>query len=173
MQNYAFAGCYNLSSIVDYRLAAQTVYNYTFGQTAASNATTGYVGYATHSTGNNALCVYAAAEGYDDGYWADPLQDSTKCGFSLKYIDPENVKYCNVMFNAGDGTVEGAAIYVKMLKQNSVIKTLPTPTCPEATPYFGGWYTGQDGTGIKYAVKSKVPAQSELMLYALYGATPF
>lgn len=173
IQNFAFAGCYGLSSIIDYRLIAQTIYDYTFGQTAASNWSNGYVGYATHSTGNNMLCVYAAAEGYDDGFWSDPLQESTKCGFSLKYIDPENVKYCNVMFNAGDGSIAGAAIYAKQLKQNSLLKTLPTPVCPEATPYFGGWYTGQNGTGTRYTAKSKVPAQSELMLYALYGIAPF
>lgn len=72
------------------------------------------------------------------------------------------------MFNAGDGTVEDQSIYVKTLKQHSTL-ALPTPTCPEATPYFIGWYTGPNGAGMEYTAGSKVPAQSELTLYALYA----
>ena len=80
LNDYAFAGCYNLSSIVDRRLTAQTVYSNTFGNTASNNASNGYTGYATH--GSNILYTYAAATGYDDGYWYDPLQNTTKCGFN-------------------------------------------------------------------------------------------
>lgn len=50
---------------------------------------------------------------------------------------------------------------------------LPTPTGPEATPYFIGWYTGQNGVGKQYGAGSKVPAQSELTLYALYSAKQY
>ena len=49
-----------------------------------------YTGYSTR--GNNVLSIYADAEGYDQGQWLDPLQNPDKCGFSIQYIDPENVK---------------------------------------------------------------------------------
>lgn len=68
--NYAFNGCYNVSSIVDTRLTAQTAYAQSFGQ-AASAGSTGYTGYS--SRGSNVLCTYAVADGYEDGYWLDPL----------------------------------------------------------------------------------------------------
>lgn len=76
------------------------MYAGTFG-TTASNSSTGYTGYA--SKGNNILCTYVVAKGYEDGYWADPLQNAAKGGFGLSYIDPENLKYCQVTFDAGDG----------------------------------------------------------------------
>jgi hypothetical protein len=57
--------------------------------------------------------------------------------------------------------------------QGKKIGTLPTPTCPAETPYFGGWYTGQDGTGEKYNADSLAPNQDTLTLYAYYGTTPF
>lgn len=57
--------------------------------------------------------------------------------------------------------------------QGKKIGTLPIPTCPAETPYFGGWYTGQDGTGEKYNADSLAPNQDTLTLYAYYGTTPF
>ena len=45
------------------------------------------------------------ATGYDDGYWNDPLQEPTKCGFNIQYIDPENLRYCTISFDAGEGSV--------------------------------------------------------------------
>ncbi len=42
-----------------------------------------YVGRNTYSTGENMLYVPADSTGYDSGRWADPLCDSTKCGFTL------------------------------------------------------------------------------------------
>jgi hypothetical protein len=49
-----------------------------------------YTGYKTR--GSNVLSIYADAEGYDQGQWLDPLQNPDKCGFNIKYIDPENAK---------------------------------------------------------------------------------
>ncbi len=167
LNNYVFNGCYKVSSIVDYRLTAQTAYAYTFGQ-AASIGSTGYTGYS--SRGSNVLCTYVIADGYEDGYWADPLQDASKCGFSIQYIDPENLKYCQVTFDAGDGTLDETT---KQCIQDKKIGTLPTPIAPEATPYFGGWWTGEGGTGTKCTSSTKAPAQETLTLYALYGTTPF
>lgn len=165
--NYALAGCRALSSIIDRRLTAQTVGADTFGD-ATGTGNTAYTGYNTR--GSNVLCAYAAAEGYDTGYWLDPLQNADKCGFNMQYIDPENLRYCEITFNAGDGTVDTPT---KTYVQGKTIRELPTVTCPASTPYFGGWWTEQGGTGIKYSTTSRAPNQDTLTLYALYGTTPF
>lgn len=161
----AFAGCYSLSSIVDRRLTAQTTYANTFGDTASNNALNGYTGYATH--GSNILCTYAAATGYDDGYWNDPLQEPTKCGFNIQYIDPENLRYCTISFDAGEGSVSETS---RQIIYGRKIGELPEPTCPADKPYFGGWYTEADGAGTKYSAASTVPSQDSLTLYAFYSA---
>lgn len=166
LNDYAFAGCYNLSSIVDRRLTAQTTYANTFGSTASNNESNGYTGYATH--GSNILCTYAAATGYDDGYWNDPLQNTTKCGFNTQYIDPENVHWCTIVFDAGSGSVSPST---KQVVYGKKIGELPEPTCPADKPYFGGWYTEADGAGTKYSADSTAPSQDSLTLYAFYSAT--
>lgn len=165
LNDYAFAGCYSLSSIVDRRLTAQTIYTNTFGNTASNNSSTGYTGYATH--GSNILCTYAAATGYDDGYWNDPLQEPTKCGFNIQYIDPENLRYCTISFDAGEGSVSETS---RQLIYGRKIGELPEPTCPTDKPYFGGWYTEAGGAGMKYSADSTVPSQDSLTLYAFYSA---
>ena len=95
--DYAFAGCRALKSITDYRLTAQTVSQYTFGQTAGIT-NTGYTGYNTR--GSNVLSVYWDATGYDASYWLDPLRDPDKCMYSIQYIDPEHASWCSVEFDA-------------------------------------------------------------------------
>jgi len=77
---YALAGCYKLSSIVDYRLTAQTAYDGTFGYSTGTGSTA-YTGYSTR--GSNVLSVYWAATGYDISRWLDPLQDPDKCGYNI------------------------------------------------------------------------------------------
>ena len=165
LNDYAFAGCYNLSSIVDRRLTAQTTYENTFGNTASNNSSAGYTGYATH--GSNILCTYAAATGYDNGYWNDPLQNPTKCGFNAQYIDPENLRYCTILFDAGEGSVSETS---RQIVYGKKIRELPEPTCPADKPYFGGWYTESDGAGTKYSANSTAPSQDSLTLYAFYSA---
>lgn len=166
LNDYAFAGCYNLSSIVDCRLTAQATYTNTFGNTASNNASNGYTGYATH--GSNILCTYVAAIGYDDGYWNDPLQNPTKCGFNRQYIDPENLRYCTISFDAGEGTVSETS---RQIVYGRKIGELPKPTCPADKPYFGGWYTEADGAGTKYSADSIAPSQDSFTLHAFYSAT--
>ena len=76
----AFSGCTNISTIYANPTTAPTVANTVFG-----NTTTNYTGRNTYSSGTNLLVVKDGATGYDSGYWLDPLQDSTKCGFTLKH----------------------------------------------------------------------------------------
>lgn len=164
--DYAFAGCYKVSSIVDHRLAAQSVAANTFGYSASNSASSGYTGYSTR--GSNVLCTYVVATGYDSSYWNDPLQTSGKCGFKQAYIDPENLKYCTVTFDPGDGTVSPTQ---QDYLQGKTYISLPTATGPADTPYFAGWYTEPAGAGTKITKDSTVPSQSTLTLYALYSVT--
>ena len=162
----AFAGCYNLSSITDLRLTAQTSAVSMFGSSTSLGNTT-YTGYRTR--GSNVLSIYAEAEDYDTGNWLDPLQNASKCGFGIQYIDPENAKYCTITFDAGEGTVGTTSVQVMYAKR---LGTLPTPTAPESTPYFGGWYTEENGGGTRYGASSRCPKQETLVLHAYYGTTP-
>ena len=77
---YAFSDCSGLTTITCNALTAPTIQNSTFG-----NGSADYIGRNTYNTGNNKLIVPAGATGYDSSYWADPLQDNTKCGFTLEY----------------------------------------------------------------------------------------
>lgn len=120
--NYAFAGCRALSSIADYRLTAQTVSQYTFGS-AAGTGNTAYTGYNTR--GSNDLGIYWDATGYDSGYWLDPLQNQDKCGFNIKYLDPEHASWCTVAFDARCcGEIDGSRTAQKQIGQGKSMREL-------------------------------------------------
>lgn len=163
--DYAFAGCYQISSIIDKRLTAQTVSTNTFGNTTGT-VTNAYTGYQTK--GNNILSTYFAATGYDENIWNDPLQNPDKCGFIQQYIDPENVAYHTITFDAGNGSIAETS---KQIVSNRKIGELPELICPEDMPYFGGWYTAVNGEGDRITKDYRVT--SDITLYALYSNTPF
>lgn len=74
----AFNGCVALHTIIAPWTSAPKTDTKTFG-TSTSN----YTGRNTYNTGQNVLIVPAGATGYDSSYWLDPLQNSSKCGFTL------------------------------------------------------------------------------------------
>ena len=76
-----FHGCLSLSSITCLAATAPTVKSGAFG-----DSDTSYTGFDTHDQGINKLKVPTGATGYDTGYWKDPLQNSSKCGFTIEYI---------------------------------------------------------------------------------------
>ena len=79
--NYLFNGCLNLKSIkLGEKVASTTVSSSTFGSSSST-----YTGYNSRSTGENKLYVPVGATGYDTGYWLDPLQNTSKCGFTVVY----------------------------------------------------------------------------------------
>ena len=80
--NDAFSDCTALSSITSLRTSAPIIQSYAFGA-----LTSNYTGRNTYSTGDNVLKVPQGATGYDSGVWLDPLQDATKCGFHIEYLD--------------------------------------------------------------------------------------
>ena len=76
----AFFSCSNLGTIRIFAIAAPTVQSDTFGTFSSS-----YTGSNNYNKGTNILYVPSGATGYNASYWLDPLQDSTKCGFTISY----------------------------------------------------------------------------------------
>ncbi len=76
----AFSICSNLESIRIFATTAPTVQSSTFG-----NDTSSYTGRNNYDKGTNILYVPSGATGYNASYWLDPLQNSTKCGFTISY----------------------------------------------------------------------------------------
>ena len=75
-----FNGCAYVKTLIFPWITAPKASYDTFG----SGGTT-YVGYYTRTTGKNKLLVPYGSTGYDSDYWLDPLQKSSKCGFTLDY----------------------------------------------------------------------------------------
>jgi hypothetical protein len=73
-----FHNCTSLSTIICMPTTAPTISPSTFG-----SSTTNYTGRKTYNTGENMLYVPQGATGYDASSWLDPLQNATKCGFTL------------------------------------------------------------------------------------------
>lgn len=77
-----FSGCIKLSTIILPFMEAPIIDSYTFG-TSTSSEQNRYTGYSTR--GSNVLYVPNGATGYDTGAWLDPLQNASKCGFTISY----------------------------------------------------------------------------------------
>lgn len=73
----SFAGCSKVKSITA-PLVAPTLQGQPFG-----NFSSGYTGRDTYNTGENKLYVPQGATGYDTGEWANAVQNSNACGFTL------------------------------------------------------------------------------------------
>ena len=81
LSTYCFAYCTNLTSITCLATTAPSVSVSTFGKYSVQ-----FTGLNTYNKGINKLKVPTGATGYDTSYWLDPLQKSTKCGFTIEYI---------------------------------------------------------------------------------------
>lgn len=77
-----FAGCRWTKYIFAPWRSAPNIPSDFFG-TATSGRDNFYTGYDTR--GSNVLHVPINATGYNTGYWNDPLQNTSKCGFSISY----------------------------------------------------------------------------------------
>lgn len=73
-----FKGCKSLKTIYCLVNEAPFTSGGPFG-----SSTSNYTGRNTYNTGENMLYVPQGATGYDTGQWLDPLQNATKCGFTL------------------------------------------------------------------------------------------
>ena len=70
------SGCVAVREIIAPWATAPVVQSNSFGTASSS-----YTGIS--STGQKILYVPAGATGYDSSYWLDPLQNASKCGFTL------------------------------------------------------------------------------------------
>ena len=76
----AFNGCRSLKTFVSKCKNAPSLSSTSFG-----NYDSSYAGRDTYNTGENILYVPVGATGYNTGYWLDPLQNPSKCGFRFSY----------------------------------------------------------------------------------------
>ena len=75
-----FYWCSSLHTIICAWQIAPPAIRDSFGSSTIS-----YTGKNTKDEGKNKLIVPLGATGYDSGFWLNPLQNPTKCGFTLKY----------------------------------------------------------------------------------------
>ena len=75
-----FQSCTALTSIYILRSTAPG-----FGISPFGTTSTNYTGRNKYNQGVNRLYVPQGATGYNAGYWLDPLQNATKCGFTISY----------------------------------------------------------------------------------------
>ena len=78
LANNCLIGCTSLKTIISEAENAPATGYYTFGHTIGK-----WVGENTKSTGENFLYLPIVATGYETGGWLDPLQNASKCGFSI------------------------------------------------------------------------------------------
>jgi hypothetical protein len=78
IDNYAFYVCRGMQRINILREVAPSLGEGVFGVDSYT-----YTGRGSYSTGQNILHIPAGATGYEEGPWLDPLQNSSKCGFTL------------------------------------------------------------------------------------------
>lgn len=81
MPTQCFGGCKNCRAIYANAMSAPSL-----GGNAFGTSSRGYTGRNSYSAGTNRLYVPTGATGYTSGQWADPLCDSSKCGFTLEYV---------------------------------------------------------------------------------------
>ena len=81
--NGCFVYCSSLTSIYSLGSTAPGLSGSPFGDLSPGNDE--YTGRRTYNQGVNMLYVPQGATGYDASYWLDPLQDATKCGFTISY----------------------------------------------------------------------------------------
>jgi hypothetical protein len=78
--SFSIQFCSAITSIYSFRSTAPGLGSNTFG-----GSTDYYTGRKTYHQGVNRLYVPQGATGYDAGGWLDPLQNATKCGFTISY----------------------------------------------------------------------------------------
>lgn len=100
--------CKTINKIVALPMNAPKVTSKVFG-----DSTTAYVGRDTYSDNTNRLIVPAGSTGYDESYWADPLQNDSKCGFNLE-LDVVATECTSLTITADDvsGNYRRTTVYV-------------------------------------------------------------
>lgn len=78
-------GCVNVKTISMEISSVVSSQGFDIGSYCFGSSNDTYTGRNTYNTGENILYVPQGATGYDSGYWLDPLQNASKCGFTISY----------------------------------------------------------------------------------------
>lgn len=143
----SFSGCTNLCTInIDCRTAPTIV------DTAFGNATSNYTGRLSYDAGTNKLRINILdATGFEEGPWLDPLQNASKCGFSIHGKLVINSNRSNAIFSVSYTTESGSSKSVSVGVGTSYISDIKYNTSVTVTPHTLSGYTWEkDSITITY-----------------------
>lgn len=150
--NDAISMCSNLKTLrFDGRTAPSLDNESVFG---ATNAT--YTGRDTYNTGVNKLYLSQLnATGFEDGLWLDPLQNTSKCGFSIHGKLVINTNRTNATFGVSYTAENGTAHSVTLRSGVSYLDDIKYGTSVTITPRELAGYTWEkDSETFTYSATS-------------------
>ena len=142
-----FAYCTKLSTLRFESANAPTTSGSPFG-----SATSSYTGRDTYNTGVNKLYLAQLnAKGFETGLWLDPLQNTSKCGFSIHGKLVINSNRSNAIFSVSYTTESGSTKSISVGVGTSYISDIKYNTSVTVTPHTLSGYTWEKAsTTITY-----------------------
>lgn len=135
--NNTFAYCTKLSTLRFEGVNAPTTTGNPFGSAANS-----YTGSETYSTGVNKLYLTQLnAKGFETGLWLDPLQNASKCGFSIHGKLIINSNRSNAIFSVSYTTESGSTKSISVGVGTSYISDIKYNTSVTIKPNALSGYT--------------------------------
>lgn len=132
-----FAYCTKLSTLRFDGANAPTSTGDSFGSDASS-----YTGQATHNTGGNKIYLSQFnAKGFEEGLFLDPLQNASKCGFSIHGKLTINSNRSNARFSVSYTTESGSTNSISVGVGTSYISDIKYNTSVTVTPHTLSGYT--------------------------------
>lgn len=150
--NDAISMCSNLKTLrFDGRTAPSLDNESVFG---ATNAT--YTGRDTHNTGVNKLYLSQLnATGFEEGLWLDPLQNASKCGFSIHGKLVINTNRTNATFGVSYTAEDGTAHSVTLTSGVSYLDDIKYGTSVTITPrQLTGYTWDSNSVSFTYSATS-------------------
>lgn len=142
-----FAYCTKLSALRFVSTNAPATTGSPFG-----SATSSYTGRDTYNTGENKLYLeQLIAKGFEGGLWLDPLQNASKCGFSIHGKLTINSNRSNAIFSVSYTTESGSTNKISVTVGTSYISDIKYNTSVTVTPHTLSGYTWEKAsTTITY-----------------------
>ena len=151
--NDMFSKCKSLKTIICNSIAAPTLANASiFGA-----ATNDYTGRSTYNTGENKLYIPVSATGYETSYWLDPLQNASKCGFTIHGKLIINSNRSNATFSVSYTTESGSTKSVSVGVGTSYISDIKYNTSVTIKPNALSGYTwDSNSVSFTYSAASNI-----------------
>lgn len=117
---------------------------------------TAYTGRNTYSTGENKLYLTQLnATGFEEGLWLDPLQNASKCGFSIHGRLVINTNRTNATFGVSYTTEDGTAHSVTLTSGVSYLDDIKYGTSVTITPrQLTGYTWDSNSVSFTYSATS-------------------